>query len=272
LAERLARGGLRVLVSTATDQQLCVGSHANITRRSGPLDCRRLSELIERESIRAVVDATHPYATEIRHNAHSVAGQLGLPYLTYVRPLAVDENQCGVCFVNDHEEAAKRAFAFGRGVLITTGSNNLDQYVAEARRTGLPLSARVLPRKESVEQCSRAGIAPQDVITRQGPFSIEDNRKHIRQVGLSASVTKDGEPFGVQENRKHIRQVGAGVLVTKDGGEASGVRDKLEAARLEGCAVVVIRRPGIEKQNAFDNLEQLAEHVIHMFPEQTCGL
>jgi precorrin-6A/cobalt-precorrin-6A reductase len=247
LAERLARGGLRVLVSTATDQQLCVGSHENITRRSGPLDCRRLRELIERESIRAVVDASHPYATEIRHNAHSVAGQLGLPYLTYVRPLAVDENQSGVCFANDHEEAAKRAFAFGRGVLITTGSNNLDQYVAEARRTGLPLSARVLPRKESVEQCSRAGIAPQDVITRQGPFSV-------------------------QENRKHIRQVGAGVLVTKDGGEASGVRDKLEAARLEGCAVVVIRRPGIEKQNAFDNLEQLAEHVIDMFPEHTCGL
>ncbi|MEE9603215.1 MAG: precorrin-6A reductase [Thermoguttaceae bacterium] len=247
LAERLARAGLQVLVSTATDERLCVGDHGNITRRSGPLGCRRLRELIERESIRAVVDATHPYATEIRRNAQAVSGQLGVPYLTYVRPSAVDENEEGVCFASDHEEAAKKAFALGRGVLITTGSNNLDQYVAEARRTGLPLCARVLPREESLEQCTRAGIAPQHVIARRAPFGIEDNRKHIRQLG-------------------------AGVLVTKDGGEASGVRDKLQAARLEGCSVVVIRRPGIEEENAFDNLEQLAEHVIGMFPEHTCGL
>ncbi|KKK71334.1 hypothetical protein LCGC14_2914970, partial [marine sediment metagenome] len=73
LAERLARAGLGVLVSTATDESLSVGCDPNIRRRSGRLDRAGLSALIRDESIRALVDATHPYATEIRDNARAAA-------------------------------------------------------------------------------------------------------------------------------------------------------------------------------------------------------
>ena len=105
LAERLAQAGLRVLVSTATDATLAVGSHPNIRRRCGRLDRNGLKDLIERESILAVVDATHPYATEVRENARAVAAMLPIPYSTFIRPSAVDENEDAVRFVSDHREA-----------------------------------------------------------------------------------------------------------------------------------------------------------------------
>jgi len=245
LAERLAEAGLRVLVSTATDAALAVGSHRNIRRRSGRLDRAGLKELIEQESILAVVDATHPYATEVRQNARAVAAKLRVPYATFVRPPAVDEDEDNVRFAADHTEAAKIAFSLGQGVLLTTGANHLDEYVAEAERTGLPLYVRVLSQQESAAQCGRAGIPPERTIAGRGPFDV-------------------------QQNRQHIRQCNAGILVTKDGGQASGVRAKLEAARLQECDVVVVRRPSIAAENAFSDVDQLVRHVASLFANPNC--
>ena len=240
LAERLARAGLRVLVSTATDEALSVGCDANIRRRSGRLDRAGLGSLIRGESIRALVDATHPYASEIRDNARAAAATLCVPYLTFIRPSALDENEDAARFVSDHHEAAKVAFSDGQGVLLTTGSNHLAEYATQARATGLPLWVRVFPREESLAECRRVGIAPERTIAGRGPF-------------------------GVEENRRHIRQCKARVLVTKDGGQASGVRDKLEAARLERCSVVVVRRPRVDQENAFYDMEALARRVVSLF-------
>ncbi|MBI2437234.1 MAG: precorrin-6A/cobalt-precorrin-6A reductase, partial [Lentisphaerae bacterium] len=49
-------------------------------------------------------------------------------------------------------------------------------------------------------------------------------------------------PFSLEENRALIRRFGVGVLVTKDSGAAGGFQAKQEAARLEGCLLVVVGR------------------------------
>lgn len=226
IAAALVQVGLRVLVSTATDAALDIGCHPSIRRRSGPLDESSLAALIRDESIRVIVDATHPYAAQIRATARSVAERLHLPYLTYIRPPAVgdqggdagDPAASAVQFADDHEQAAVAAFSFSKAVLLTTGSRNLEPYVRQSRLRKLPLVVRVLPG--SREACLRAGIAEDDVIAERGPFSVEANRGHIRRFG-------------------------AGVLVTKDGGKAGGAIEKLQAAAAEGCRVIVIRRPKV---------------------------
>jgi precorrin-6A/cobalt-precorrin-6A reductase len=217
LAQAMAVGGHKVLVSTATRVHLDIGSHPNIVRRMGILDQTGMSKLVQQVGIRAIVDASHPYAAEVRANAREVAGDLGLPYLSWVRPPAIPPGSA-VHRATDHQAAGQMAFSFGAPVLITTGSKNLEPYTRRARERGLPLVARVLPRIESLEACKQAGIPRDHVVVGRGPFSVGENLELIR--------------------RFHI-----GVIVTKDSGVAGGVPAKLEAARLGNCQVVVVQRP-----------------------------
>lgn len=232
LARRLAERGYRVLVSRATDVPLETPCHPNIESRAGRLDEHRLAKLIERRGIRAIVDATHPYAVEIRALASRVAGEKGIPYLCFLRLAAIDPSLPGVQVVADHRAAAMAAFGRGRPVLLTTGTRNLEPYVERACATQLPLVVRALDHPASLDACLGAGISREHVLVGRGPFSVEDNRRHIRSFGI-------------------------GVLVMKDSGLAGGATEKLAAARAENCAVVVVARPVIGDHKVFADVEEL---------------
>ncbi len=232
IAAQLAEKGYRVLVSQATDVPLGTALHPHIEARSGPLDEIALVELIEHRGIRAIVDATHPYATAIHAVAARVAAARHIPYVRFVRPPVVAPGTRGVEFVPDHPTAAAAAFSRLRPVLLTTGSKNLAPYAEHARRSGVPLVVRVLDHPASRLACQQAGIPPERTIFARGPFSIEINRQHIRDFGI-------------------------GVLVMKDSGAAGGTREKLLAAQAEGCAVIVVSRPATSDACAVSDIASL---------------
>lgn len=237
IAGKLASAGFKVIVSTATEAALELGDHPGIRRRSGRLDAHAMERFVRDESIRAVVDAAHPYAERLRAQALAAAASVPVPYFRYVRPASVWDAADGmVTCVADHAAAAAAAFSHGVPVLLTTGSNNLEPYCREAARRGVPLAVRVLPEPESQEACRRTGIAPEQIFSQRGPFTRE-------------------------QNREHIRRFGAGVLVTKESGAEGGFAAKLEAARDEGCRVVIIRRPPEAAANAYGNVDELVEAV-----------
>lgn len=216
IADALDGGGYRVLVSTATEIPLAVGSRFGVLRRFGRMDQAAICELIDRWSIRAIVDAAHPFASALHQTAAAAAKESGIPYFRFDRESGGDFSFC--IRVEGHEDAAKKAFSFGEPVLLTTGSNNLLPYADEARRTGVPLYARVLDDRRSLAACAVAGLLPEQIIAKRGPFSLA-------------------------ENCELLRGCGAGVLVTKDSGVAGGVAEKIEAAKRENCRVVLISRP-----------------------------
>lgn len=221
MADALAAAGYDVLVSTATDVSLDVGASPHITRRCGRLDASAMAQLIRRDGISLVVDASHPYAVALRVTAREAAETAGVNLLRFHRPGIVEAREVDArfapIFARDHAEAAQKAFDGSGPVLLTTGSRNLRPYVEASRRSGTRLVVRVLPHSESLSACEHMGIAQEQVIAARGPFSLEENRKLIREFGIRT-------------------------LVTKDSGEAGGVLAKLEAARLEDCRVVVVQR------------------------------
>jgi precorrin-6A/cobalt-precorrin-6A reductase len=241
LAEALAARGFAVLVSTATDVPLDIGSHPGIRRRSGPLDDAQLTRLLQTETVRAVLDATHPYAEIIGAQARALCGRLDLPYFRWLRPAALAE-ETEINTAADHPESAALAFSFGVPVLLTIGSKNLEPYVRESRRTGLPIIARVLDHPDSRAICQKLGLPSEAVVFGKGPFSVEENRSTLRAFGV-------------------------GVLVTKDSGAAGGVPAKLEAAKREGCRVVVVRRPEPPRLY-FDNLKTLMDALLNTLETQ----
>ncbi|HTY66603.1 MAG TPA: bifunctional phosphoserine phosphatase/homoserine phosphotransferase ThrH [Alphaproteobacteria bacterium] len=234
-ATALAEAGYRVLVSTATTVPLAVGTHPAILHRQGRLGPAEMAALVQAQHIRAIVDVTHPYASEVRGTAAQVAAQVAIPYLTYVRP-GLTNGSGDVLTVESHEEAARVACRCGKPILLTIGSTHVAPYAAIARRDEIPLVARVLDEAAAVTACRDAGIAPDCIVSGRGPFSTEETRALIRQFGI-------------------------GVLVTKDSGDAGGVREKLAAANLEGCKVVVVARPEHASDGICSSLEELLRRV-----------
>jgi precorrin-6A/cobalt-precorrin-6A reductase len=241
LAELLAQSGYRVLVSKATDTPLELGDHPRIESRAGPLDDEGLGQLIRQRGMRAVVDAAHPYAVAIHRRVARVAAALGIPCLGFVRPPAIEADWPGVEWVASHAAAAAAAFTHGRPVLVTTGSRHLAPYADESRRSGLPLVVRVLDSPESLAACRLAGIPADRILTGRGPFSVEENRRQIRAYAI-------------------------GALVTKDSGLAGGTPEKLEAARVENCRIVVVRRPEGGQAQQFAQREALLAALLRLAP------
>ena len=138
LAEAIADAGFEVLVSTATDVPLAVGNRPQISHRRGRLTEAEMIALVHERDARAIVDATHPYASNVRATAEQVAAQAKISYLTFVRPGGVAEQDC-VRFAADHSEAARLACEAGRPILLTVGSKNVGVYAKEAARCNAPL-------------------------------------------------------------------------------------------------------------------------------------
>jgi precorrin-6A/cobalt-precorrin-6A reductase len=238
IANLMAQHNVEVLISNLTEGLINWDMSSGVRIRHGALDVDGICKLIIKECITTMVDAAHPYAEELHTTAIEACSRTNIPYLRYERP-SVNYSGYDVVFANDHQRGAGLAFGIGRNALLTTGSRNLEHYVNAAMHPGSKLYVRVLPCKESRRACRDFGIDETAIIAEHGPFTIEQNQELIKKYSID-------------------------VLVTKDSGLAGGVLEKLEAARLCGVKVVVVRKP-ISKQiprTILTNISELIENVI----------
>ncbi|MGI6075683.1 MAG: precorrin-6A reductase [Pyramidobacter sp.] len=215
-ARWLLERGLPALCCVATDYgaKLLQGLK-DVEVRVGRLDEAAMEALFRRENPDVVVDATHPYATEVTKNIKTACKKSGVAYLRVIRrktPLFGD-----VTVVGSPREAAELLNRSDEKVLLTVGSKELPAFasVANGRQR---LYARVLPTSDVIAQCESLGYDAGHLIAMQGPFTAEMNRQMLAATGAS-------------------------VVVTKDGGDAGGMKEKLSAAQEAGARVIVIGRP-----------------------------
>ena len=225
LAEALADAcGLEVLVSTATDAELAVGTHELISRRCGRLNEDELCLLVKEHGVRVIVDGAHPFASDLHLTVDRVALKTTVPLLRYQRSNS-DLSNDNIHYVDTHDEAAALAASLSLPILLTTGSRNLVPYVTATEPLGVPLFARVLPHPDSVTACDEAALPEDSRIFARGPFTTEATSRLIQRLNI-------------------------GVLVTKESGQRGGFPEKIEAAQTEDCQSIVIRRPDIQYQAA----------------------
>jgi precorrin-6A/cobalt-precorrin-6A reductase len=223
IATALAQNGHHVLVSTATDAALDVGNHPAIERRCGRLDADAINQLIKTRQISRVVDASHPFASELQQTLAALLKDSPLPFVRYQRQRSHYNGQ-DVFEVASHEDAATLMTEFSQTTLLTTGSRHLQPYIVAAKDAGMTLYARVLPHSESITACDVAGLEKKFRIYARGPFSVEDTRQLLKTNNIK-------------------------VLITKDSGRRGGVDEKLQAAREESCKVIMIKQPRIYSDN-----------------------
>ncbi|MCR5619940.1 MAG: precorrin-6A reductase [Lachnospiraceae bacterium] len=169
-----------------------------------------------------IVDATHPYASEVTKNIKAACAEKNLRYIRVIR--SGDESIAGdFPRYATVEDCAKALNNTDSNILLTTGSKELGVYVKNVSEDVLARTyVRVLPSVESLEKCAEAGIEKTHIIAMHGPFSRDMNAALIRQYSI-----------------KH--------LVTKESGEAGGFDEKIGSAMDEGIIAHIIERPSKEE-------------------------
>lgn len=157
-----------------------------------------------------VIDATHPFAATISHNAARAAATAHVPLLALRRPGWVPVEGDRWHEAGTLEEAAALLPGLGRRVFLTTGRTGL---AAFADLRGLWFLLR------SVDAPGSPHPARMETLLDRGPFTLDGEREVLRRHRVD-------------------------VVVTKDSGGAAAA-PKLTAAREAGLPVVVVRRPPV---------------------------
>ncbi len=234
LAGLLAAAGVESVVCVATEYGVQVmEQNEKIELRQGRLDEGQMLELLRSEKFLAVVDATHPFATEVSRNIKKSAEMERITYFRLKR-----DTGCAACakqdffYYTDSAACAKQLAHTEGNILLTTGSKDLACYCGE-KGIKERLYVRVLPGVESIEKCSAAGILGKQIIALQGPFSEELNRVLFREYQI-----------------RHI--------VTKESGMTGGYPEKVSAAEREGITLHIIGNPERDEGFSFGQVcEQL---------------
>jgi precorrin-6A/cobalt-precorrin-6A reductase len=165
-----------------------------------------LAAWLRAHPVRAVVDATHPFAATMTAHAARAAAATGTALLRLQRPGWRSQPGDDWRWVDTLEEAAAAVTGFAH-VFLTTGRTGLGAFAG--------LAGEVLVR--SVDPPEPPLPPRTTVVLARGPFTVEEELALMREHRVDVVVTKD--------SGSHLTEA------------------KLTAARRLGVPVVVVRRP-----------------------------
>jgi precorrin-6A/cobalt-precorrin-6A reductase len=207
LAERLDAQGVPVITSLAgrVSRPRLPKGQVRIGGFGGP---DALARWLAEHEIARVIDATHPFAERISASAAQACAEAGVDLIRLQRPGWTEQPGDDWHWVDDLDEAARRLPTLGSRVLLTTGRQGLAAFAHTSDAWFLvrcvdPPEARLPPHYE--------------LLLDRGPYTL------------------DGELALIDAHEIEV-------VVTKDSG-GDHTRAKLDAARVRGLPVLLVRRP-----------------------------
>ncbi len=186
---------------------------------------RGLADYLVAEKVEAVVDATHPFADQMKRNAAEAAGLANVPLLAIRRPEWKRQPGDDWTIVPGMAAAAAALGPERKRVLLTIGQKELAPF------RDAPQHAYVI---RSVDAPQAESLPPDaEVITARGPFAEPDERRLLEERGIE-------------------------VIVTKNSG-GSATEAKLAAARALGIPVVMVARPPVPEVESVETAEAALE-------------
>ena len=168
-----------------------------------------LVEELQQGGYRGLINATHPFSTQMAHHAAAAAKIAGIAHLRLLRPPWQPVPGDTWHDVDDLAGAARRLTGLrARRAFLSIGREHLEPFA------NLPDLSLVL---RSVQRPSWLPSENVTVLVGRGPFTV------------------DGELTLLREHRVEV-------LVTRNSG-GRAVAPKLTAARLLGIPVIMVRRP-----------------------------
>jgi precorrin-6A/cobalt-precorrin-6A reductase len=233
LAARLvARTDLHVISSLA-GRVKAPKLPAGAVRSGGFGGVSGLMTYLQEEGIDLVVDATHPFATQMSRHAEMACEALGLPLLAYARPpwTHVDGDQWDE--VPDFKTAAELVHRRKGRVFLAIGRQEVAAF----------------------SECSEAHFVIRSI---DMPDILPPH----------ATVILDRGPFQLEADMEVLREHGIDYIVSKNSG-GSATYSKIEAARRLGLRVIMIQRPRKHTVPASEDLNTLLDRIDHLQRQQS---
>ncbi len=221
LAVALSSGGVPyvVTVTTAAARRLYLDT-AEVW--VGQLLAQSIDAFVQRWKVRCILDASHPFASEISRLAIATAErshinqtngeQEAIAYLRYERreicPQSFDKTAADktATAVRSIEEILESDILQHQRVLFTLGYRQLLQFapsLAHLRRKS-QLFARVLPSAEAIAAVSAAGFSAQEIVAIRPPVSRALERALWQQWEISTVVAKASGVAGGEAVKRAI--------------------------------------------------------------------
>ena len=157
LASALLARGFQVSVSVVTEVALRPYSALPLLHRwAGALPgVEAIVARIQQARVDWLVDATHPFATQVSAQLVQAVGQISCPLIRFERAL----EPASAAQVIERVEAIPSAALAGKKVLLALGARHLGASVPPLRAAGAQPHARVLPTPLALRQAVAAGLA-----------------------------------------------------------------------------------------------------------------
>lgn len=212
MAARVAdEAGSRFYYSTKGTTQLVVSQHG--IQLTGGMDVAQMQAFCTQHAIRLLVDAAHPFATQLHQTVAETAQSLGLPVVRVER--IYPERSERIIWCQDFSDAIRQLEVRGvERLLALTGVQTLARLRPFWERHACWF--RILQREESLRLARSTGF--------------DTDRLLYYQEGDEDAL---------------FRQLSPDAILTKESGLSGGFQQKVEAAERLGIPVFAICRPSL---------------------------
>ena len=204
-------------------------------RVTGGMNPDEMADFCRKNAIRLIVDAAHPFATELHHNISETAQNLNLQVIRYERQY--EPHTEDICWCRDYETAILQLKEHGiHRLLSLTGVQTINRLSGYWKENECWF--RILDRDTSREMAIREGF-PEDHLVY---YEHEDTASLIARLKPQA-------------------------ILTKESGKSGGFPEKIEAARKSGTPVFVVERPTCFYENVVNGPHGLRLKIQELLPD-----
>ena len=199
--EVLEEGGSLYFYSTKTGEQDITLHHGQ--RIDGALDAEAMRTFCGEHDIRLIVDAAHPFASQLHLTIAQVSESLNIPTIRYER--IYPERDSEIAWIDDYSQISRDIHS----LLATTGVQSIGK-LKPLEAEGIRIYYRILQRESSIALALKQGASTEQLCYYEDPQDIP---------------------------------VEAEAILLKESGLSGGFPEKVEAAKAKGMRIIALKRP-----------------------------